>query len=518
MNPRKLFIPLLYALLFSVAAMAQDSSFIKTVLSEPTDLPTTGWNKTCLMHDGRTFVLHLAAWEKMYVKVYDTAHKEIVSVRQMFKVISEHQLFDTDFWGPYDIGGWPTLFAQQLMNGEEGLVRVQFDPNTGAIHDETIMYSSKFETYCLSKSEQSDDYAVYHLRSPKNPAFNRVLKVSYWNGKHVRTKVASFTFPTSDYITANHLGFYYDADYGTSIAMSYVVLVDKSNYEQYIWTGHLQGGDSVGQTNIVKMPKFFNPKFGLFQYNLFAGAINLNVTGNVIGKIHEGLWDKPVDYYTSFLITFDMSGREVKSFHQLFNRKASDYLQNNSDTGHHFAGIPFDMYTNKYGITSMICHNRIGQTESIDGERHSYPGLSLTRFDDQGEELSGMVLPKANFPPYTSNVNEVMSRQMSHVSYIPGAKDQYVFFNDNAVNFSSTCRDSLQVIKAFDNNEAMCYHISSKDKVDKAYIFGKPAGDESRSLITGSLDRQPDGKQISSLVLIKKGKEKHLCVAWCKLQ
>ena len=518
-NPMKNPFPLavLFCLIIAGAkSYAQEQSFLNTTLSTPTDLPTIGWNKTLVMRDGRTFVIHVAASEKMYVKVYDTAHRETVSVRQLFKVISEGQFYDTDIWGPYDIDGWPTLLATQLINGENGLVRVRFNPNTGAIQDEIIVRSEKFGGFNISKSPNSDDYAILHPRRRAADDTSQVLEVTYWNGRHEKVREARFVYPVTR-LNVHVLNFYYDKQVGTALALAYAKETNNGNGEQYVWTGFIQQADSISQASMVKMPASFNPVYGLFQYNAFAGTVNLSVTGHVKGKVIGKVWDSPVDYYTSFLIVFSQPGLEPVSAHQLFNTKANDFLQAATDTGHNFIGMPYDMYTNKFGITSILCGNRRGIYASIDGQRRSYQGLSFTRLDDKGEEMTGLVLPKANFPWYDNDKNMVMSQQMSEVFCTPERRDHYIFFNDNPANFPHTLADSTAIIKSFEDNEAMCYHISAQDKVDKTLLFGPPTAGESKSLIVGSLSRQQDGKLISSLVYVKKGKEKHVCIAWCTL-
>lgn len=535
-NPKRLG-AFLCLLLLPVLVRAQDTIIASAVLSKPTDLPLKGWNRVLLLHDGRTMVLHLAPWEKMVVKVFDTAHSEVASTKQLFKMISESQLDNAAFKGFYEINGIPTLFIMQQIENKNALFRITFNPDNGALVSEVVQCESPNkqhqEDYYVSKSPVGDDYAVLHLQhlvvSHKSHVYCTI-----WNKQHQKIKTAVFPMPGKEVQETHYMGMLHHTAYGTYAAVAYMMETGIDKWNSYVLTVSLQPEDTTFRSYTVDFGQKQMPWYGFLQYNAFAESVNLGVSSYVRFNLKNGLYGIGT---TNHLIVLDKYLSEVKALKELSaNLKNEDTIPGHA----RFDRLPVRMYTNKYGSTALFTEslhygNNYDITKGGRVNMTTFGEVCYRKLDDLGEEVSGNIFPKMqqvlnNMAPaelamrgttkylFRDYQDQDYSNQFTSFECLQVRNFNYLFINDNPTNRSKKPGEFVDPTRDFSWAEAICYRISPKEEVQWQYLFGTPAPDESHALLIESIDYQPEQKKFSGLVGVRKGKEQHLRVAWCTLQ
>jgi hypothetical protein len=540
MNPKCLLAALLCLFYSSAADAANDSSFARAVISEATNLPLNGWNKTLLLRNGNTIVLHLAPLEKMIVKVFDTAHREISSVSQYFKIIGEASLRVSSFKGFYDIDGIPTLFMTQSIERSNCLLRIRFDPETGKLVDEKIVFESpgaatkEFQFY-VSKDKKTDDYAVFCFNDYYAVKNNELsLPVLFFNNKHQLTQKCFFKVPANYIFNIKFAGFDFDKKNGAFAFIAYYTS-HTNGYSSGSWIGRLYDGDTLFTTQQLLFKTGHRPYYAFFRYNEFSKNLNLVVAcSNVL------LYDKKAGIHYEHIfnsyagvLADDMS---VLSFKQLDYKTANRYKRGQGDSSKSYDGIPMRMYTNKFGMTTLLSEHYILHPtyKSRPLNNTSMGNICLTRLNDEGEETTGLIIPKkqrilnALFPDelalrgttkylFRDENDQAYDNQFPSFECLSYRNTNYVLVNDYPANMDKALTGERETVMNYRNAEAICYRINADDQLEWQYLFGTAAADESRSLMIESIDMRTDERKFCSLVSVRKGKKVQLHLAWCAL-
>lgn len=282
-------------------------------------------------------------------------------------------------------------------------------------------------------------------------------------------------------------------------------------YEQYIYTAAVSQDDTGAKAQMIKFEGDFLPESGTFKYNPLTGTVNFMLSGGLHGQkvtIANNIIQR--EYYT-YLGVFDKD-MQLLSLKQVKYDAASEYIRSMTDTAHYFTGIPRGMYTNKYGISFLVTEKTTWENiDRLKKPSTSISDICLTRIDENGEELTAIVIPNLHL------MNKY-DDQYTSFSYIPAQLDNYLFLNDHCSDFGKSFKERSEKSYTPEKSEAMCYYIDSKDEVHQQYLFGPLVSDESHVLIMESIHYNAAIKTMSALVNVKKGKDAHVCVAWYNLQ
>jgi len=540
MNPKCLLAALLCLFYSSAADAANDSSFARAVISEATNLPLNGWNKTLLLRNGNTVLLHLAHREKMIVKVFDSTHREVSSVSQYFKIVGKMDLETSAFKGFYDIGGIPTLFIMQDIDHHNSLIRVCFSPETGKLIEEKIVFESpgmagKGHTFYVSKPEKSDHYAVFCF---KNIAFNKEtleLPVLYFNGQHQQIAKKFLTVPAEGIAGIDFLGFEFDAKHRTYIGILYSIHNINRKFTYGLLVGSGAKEEFIFATQKLTFGAGDQPVYAFFRHNDFSNTLNVTVaTGFTAHSEVKSNW-----YYENIFNTYtgvlgdDLS---ILSFKQLQYKMGNYFLRGKGDSQKVYNGLPMRMYTNKFGVTTLISeqHMMYPTYKERPLANTSMGNICVTRLNDEGEETDGIIIPKKQhilnglyydelaFRGTTKHLfrdvqEQAYDNQFPSFECLSFRNTNYVLVNDYPANMDKALTGERETVMNYRNAEAICYRINADDQLEWQYLFGTPAADESRSLMIESIDQQTDERKFCSLVSVRKGKKVQLHLAWCAL-
>lgn len=520
-----------------VFAATDSSSFATAIMSEATDIPIHGWNRVLMLRNGKTVVLHLAPREKMIVKIFDEAHKEVASIAQYFKIIGEADLKESQFKGFYDIGGVPTLFMEQVIDGHNALLRIRFNPETGKLTDEKIVReANKYEVFYVSKMPNGDEYAVFcHKTENLADKLKDGLTVLHFDGKHEKIRESTFIVPLARFDALFFKAFEFNKT-GTYVALDCRVQEKDGLYQEILLLGKLFDGEMKFNVQQIKLQVGFSPNHVFFCFNEFSSIINVAFCAYAQTQVRTKKgFSEFKDQFVSYtgVLEPDMT---IRSFAPLVYSEANRFLALNKDSASKFRGVPLRMYTNKFGVTTILSENDkwVRSFEGAYTERTLMGDICLTKIDDEGKETSGIVVPKQQslmnllypeelvwrkttkylFRDYQEQADD---NQFASVECLSNRNDNYLFFNDYVSNEGKTLKDKRDNVLYYEKAEAICYKVNGNDEIERQYLFGKPGTDESRALLLESMDQQADDKKLSALVCVRKGKEKRLHLAWCTL-
>jgi len=150
-------------LLFSVAA---DARVVTGDVSKPMQFDKVGWNKVLMLHSGNTVLVHVEA-AKMDLKIFDTAHKEVVHREYSAKDFDHKWMRSFSFKGLLELNGEIVLFSGNVFGNKKSLLRIVFDAGSGAVKDEQVMladgYGGEENSYYLLP-EHSGGFSVLSFR------------------------------------------------------------------------------------------------------------------------------------------------------------------------------------------------------------------------------------------------------------------------------------------------------------------------------------------------------------------
>lgn len=527
---------LLLALFYvPVHAATDSSSFATTVMSEATNIPLHGWNRVLMLRNGKTVVLHLAPREKMIVKIFDEAHKEVASIAQYFKIIGEADLAESQFKGFYDIDGVPTLFIAQDIDNHYSLLRVRFTPESGKLLDEKIIFESpgrgvnNFQ-FRVSKSPETDEYAFICYKGSE-----RDFPVFYFNKEHRQVRKSFFRLPRNAYLTDMEL--FEFSKSATFIGVSCVAVAQQPNKigDNLMIVGKMTEDDTTFNTQEFKLSLGNYPAFLLLTRNVYNNTIDVAL--GTYANPH--FRDKGFIYYKdAYMLYFAVLNEDmsVRTFNEFKYASANKYLSQYRGNNASYSGFPLFMFTNKFGVTMLLSESHLVKQEKW-GKTQIYTRLDdacLTKFNEEGEEISGVVIGKSqcawDWVGHTAvmlrKTNKALfnnfryqddDRQYISMECLSTRNVNYLFFNDYVSNEGKTLRDRPDTVFSFEKSEAICYKVNGNDEIERQYLFGKPGADESRALLLESMDQHADEKKFSALICVRRGKEKRMHLAWCTL-
>jgi len=222
---------------------------------------------------------------------------------------------------------------------------------------------------------------------------------------------------------------------------------------------------------------------------------------------------------------------------------ANVYYQAQTDSTKLFDGIPLKMFTNEYGLTTVVYESfairGVTETSVLYGHENFMGNICITQIDDTGKELWGTVLPKAQYYksyhdycyPYMLSKKEqdnmifayeaseqVYNRQFVSLNAYTRNRDYYIIYNDKDKNFNNSMSAPGDTVYDFGRTNACYYKLGRGKVVTKHYVFGTPAENEYTCSFIEGADFDAKRGVYAALVQYKKNDEVSLRMAWSHLE
>ena len=559
-------------------------------LSKPVDIRQAGVNKVLCMSNGNTLLFHFEPSKGIIIKVFDSARKEIASRRESCRYLDMYRIQDAEFKGLYEINHEAVLFFdQENILSRHILVRLQFSATDGSRTEEKLVAESKSKdkqmNFYVMKNKDEDKYAIL-FSTVKNYPKRCDIYMVYFNSRHEPVKEVQLDVNRRKYDYVNVAGCaYLDSGVMITLAMSKLVengtishghTYDAANnffdvprtdrttanpsgigdayaqnfdemdptasiYDHYLGIYYVPEGGGNMKTKIADVSPDVYPYHSFYTYNQFSGAINLLLLGYKDAFIRHGLELLPSEVIQNVLLKLDEATLQV-NFKSITNSFANEELLRKKDTGSYFAGLPLAVFTNENGLSTMV-------SESFDRdvtiESHERPNLfesflgniCVTQFDDDGNELWGVVLPRRQYYKsyrhyyYINQLSakwheqvmfgdlpeQVYNRQFISLNTYSKGKNYYIIYNDDDKNFHNSIEKPGDTVYNFERTNACYYKINSKKEVTKNYLFGTPQrGEYKCSFIEGACFDDKRGVY-AALIQYKRGDNISLRMAWSHL-
>jgi hypothetical protein len=405
----------LLLLMIIVVCNAQTNTYS---MSNPLDIPQTGWNKVLCMKNGNTLLLHFETGKKIQVKVFDSTHKETGSRIDACKVLDILKIADARFKGLFEVNGEAVLFIDQDHGSKHGLVRVRFGAVHGNIIGEDLAWESHSENkqtiFFVMKNKEDDNYEVVYCTDVRHPAKHNETLVRYYNNKHGIIKdVPLEVDDRTKYDYCNVVGAEAQPN-GILVTMSLETIVINGTlnrgksytpsgaiYDHNLHFFYIPKGNNNPVTRLVNVGNAVFPNYCIYTYNQFAQASNLLLYS----------YKPVVDRFGLNLVTGGLSRNiffkidtqeKTVGLNLIKNAEATKYLgAQTGDTTKIFVGVPAKLFTNENGLSTLVSQSfdQYGGLETRVRYNHEmyYGKICITQFDDNGNEIWGKVLPLAQY-------------------------------------------------------------------------------------------------------------------------
>ncbi len=589
----------IFLLLLAVSvSQAQNNNY---ELSKPLDLKLAGVNKVLQMSNGNTLLFHFEPSKAITVKVFDHSRKEIASRQEWCHYLDIYLIQDARFKGLFEIGGEAVLFFdQQNMIGRHRLVRLRFSGTDGQLKDETVLAESKSNEkrirFYVMNNKLKGKYAVLYAMV-ENFRRKADLNVEYFSSSHevertVQLDVDRSRFDYLDITGADYL----DCGVVVSLALSKVlqngtishgntygpagsfpgpIVPDASqttsdnlyltppargsryadqqseNYDEFDPTPsrfrHIlsvyfipEDGSPIKKKDVDATPDIY-PYHSFLTHNDFSNAINLLLFSYKDAYVMYGLDRLPAAVMDNIFLRLD--DKDLKTtINPIRNQMANKYLQEKTDSSKIFLGAAVASSTNQYGLSTLVSESftRYANTESRLRPRlfETWLGdIAITRFDDDGKELYGAVIPRAQYYKsykhyyYSGQLSakwhdqmllddlpeQVYNRQFISLNVFTQAKNSFLILNDADRNFNLNAGKTCDSVYLFENTNAVYYTINSKKELTRNYVFGKPLRGEYKCSFIEGADFDDKTAEYAALIQYKKGGSISLRMAWAHL-
>jgi hypothetical protein len=551
MYPKTLFVLLLFCL-SSAICPAQDKKYD---LSTPTDLPQTGVNKLLCMKNGNTMLFHFDQDKPITVKVYESLHKEIASEKISCRILDIYILKDVIFKGLWEVNGEAVLFMQQEHLSRTGLVRLRFNSNAKLV-DETLVRNSRSFTrrtyFYVTKNKDEDNYSILYCEDVAQMKECKMDIVQYSKNHDIisdipleidRKKYDDLQVTGAEATSAGTCVTITLSNLQTNQTMSYQGEFDRppAIYDRFLAVYYIAPGSTKPILKMAHLGTNVFPLHDYCTYNPVAQTFNLFLCSynDVLYRFGGEL--RPSIYTSDLLFTMNKD-EPVMNFKWIDNNMASSYMKEHAAIGAPFQGVPVYLSTNRNGLSTSVFES-FYRYDNLESYLHPHlyetylENIAITQFDDDGNEIWGVVLPKTQYYKsyfhyyyvdhlskswqqdrlFGDNPPEVYARQFVSLNTYIHANNLYVVYNDVNKNFNNTITHPGDTMYACTNTNTCYYKINKQKEVTKNYLFGEPATDEYKASFIEGADFDEQRGVYAALVQYKKGDDISLCMAWSRL-
>lgn len=529
----KLLQTILGLLLFCSIAYSNDK-----VISEPIDIPLTGWNKVLQLSNGNTILFHFEARKAIVTKMFNTEHKEISSHRYLGKHIAMPALERSEIHGIYQIGQEAVVFISQDINNRNTLVRLCFNIETGKINSEEIVIKSesfkKSLTFSLKKNNITGGYIVFCMIDLE-ANFKETLHLKSFDANHNLTKDNTIEFENDKYDYINHISTCIDDD--GSIIVSFIaqkIINYPDVMENSIVLSFLPSDTSKPSYIITNLSSEYRPYYAQYTYNKHGRKINYFLLNALNGYIKNGLQKIPTVVYSSTFLRYNIEDFSDMKYQTFNHELAKTHMKSSDDSNATIRPVPINITTNKFGISTILSEDNIPNV-LMEGKvsPYTYVGnIYVTQVNDQGKELWSTTIPKRQFLynklstyslhsrgtlkhlfRYNDPEQEWNNQFASFHSVSTDNHNRYIIYNDIADSLGS----KTDSVFSFSKTNAICYRIGRRRELHKEYLFDNDKKDESYACLLESSDYNAESDTYATLLMHRKDEEYTLRLGWRKM-
>ncbi len=530
---------ILFALLLSTACHGQEK---RSDFSQPVELNQTGVTKVLCLKNGSTMLFHLEPHKPLVVKVFDSLRRETASKEHLCRILDLYKLKVAVFKGLYDINDEGVLFMEQEHLSKVGLVRLRFNSKDGSLIEEALIVESK------SQNKQTESLVIKNRTDSGYALFlfydNHVLEecnavVGYYNSRHEKIREVTLEVDRKNYDYVRVAGADIQAN-GISISLTLSKLKADGTGEiqdQYLAVYFIPNGSNIAKMQMVNVTADVYPFYTNYAYNPFAQSLNILLLSYKQYVYSFGLAYQPGANMANLFFKLDEATMAL-AYKQIKNELANKYVTENTNSANFYVGLPAKLFTNENGLSTLVSEYCFQQRNLDDDPaygRNSYIGnIGITQFDDDGNEIWGIVLPKAQFQTsmtryynplnvskrwqqqmlFNEDPESVYNRQFVSMNTYYKDKDFYFIYNDVNKNFNNSISHVGDTVYSFDQTNTCYYKINRKKEVTKNYLFGEPAADEFKTSFIEGADFDEQRGVYAALVRCKKGDDVALRMAW----
>ncbi len=523
-------------------------------LSLALGLGEVGINKVLCLQDGRTMLFHFENNKPMRVMVFDTSHKRVASRVIDNKVLDVFQLSIGLFKGLYEIAGEGVLFLEQKRSGRSSLIRIRFDPGSGAMIDEKVIARSKGvlkpSRFFVMKHNKESGYAI--LASQEVRQFRKCKnQIYYYNENHEVYKEVPLIFDRKkyDYMTvigaeSSPVGIF------VSLGLSDMVvngtgstIATRPIYKHDMHVFFVPEGSDKPIHREVGLPTELMPYYTTYTYNEFADNLNVMLLSFNDALVRDGVITRPVAIINNMFFRFDRSSMEGR-YSWMLNKVANKQLVKVSgDTSKVFEGFPVKFFTNRNGLSTLVSESYIRNLNTESSYRYRVyetflSNICITQFDDFGNEIWAAVLPKTalfrSYNNYYSPISlakgwqersmfndrppQVFDRQFMSMNVYESGDNFYMIYNDGFNNAENSLANPGDTVFNTSLTNAYYYKVNRKKEVTKHILYGLPLKNEYRSSAIEGADFDEKRGVYASVVRYKRGSYVSMRMAWAKLE
>jgi len=543
----------IFFLLLSHKAHCQEKKY---ELSQPTNLKLTGVNKVLCMKNGNTMLFHFEPGKPFTVKVFDSLHKETASQKISCHILDLYILKDVIFKGLYDINGEAVLFMQQEHLGRTGLVRLRFG-NQGELIEEQLVRNSRSVNkptyFYVMNNKEEGNYSILFCEDVAPMKECRMDIVKYGKGHEIisdilleldRKKYDDLQVTGAEALASGTCVTITLSNLQTNQTASHIGEFDRppSIYDRYLAVFYIEPNSTTPRLKMAHIGTNVFPLHAYCTYNTVAQTFNILLCSysDVLYRFGNEL--RPSVYTSDLLLTMSKDEPGM-NFKWITNTDANNYLKDHSPASKPFEGLPVYLSTNRNGLSTSVFES-FYRYDNLESYLHQHlfetylEHIAITQFDDDGNEIWGVVLPKTQYYKsyehyyYANHLSkswqqdrifgdsppEVYARQFVSLNTYNHNSNLYVIYNDVNKNFNNTIDHPGDTVYTFDGTNTFCYKINKQKEITKSYLFGEPGTDEYRASFIEGADFDEQRGVYAALVQYKKGQDISLRMAWSKLE
>lgn len=519
----------LVALLLSInSAYASGTEF-----SEPIEIVSgEGWNKVLQTSNGNTLLFHFQLRKALLVKVFDKSRKEIASEKFLGKVIEIGDMDLSELHGIYEIGNEAVVFISQPVYNNNTLIALRFNTQTGKIiKEQTLLTSPNFKarnTYSVIRNISAGGYAVFCMKDLE-ANFEEKLRMVVFDDSHNKLKEVPVEINTKDYDFVEHVSTDAGSDGTYTVTLTCKKIIHyPDDIDRFFAVCHLPKESNVFSIVLTKLPANVAPYFSMYTHNDFSNKLNLFVVNAQTQYYRHGLNTRSQIVYTPMLLMYQKQNIAGMSYKAINHLMANKYLKDNTDSTRSIDPIPTRVYTNRYGLTTLISEeNELNVIVKNAVTSHTMIGsIAVTLIDEAGNEVWSVVLPKKQFVRTPITIYDLYQRGtlaklfrrydassdwiyqfLSYNSVMNTSGTCYIIHNDLHANKNKTIAEvadsmySISNVNRFEKTNAICYRITKKREVTKFDLFGTSSKDVSYAAMIEGSDYNEQTQTYSSVVL-----------------
>lgn len=469
--------------------------------------PEEGFAKILQMKNGQTFFLHVTTKNGINIRIYNTAHAEIITTT----VTPAYETLKTgNVEAAFEINNDVVVFISERDDRSPILYRLIIDGNTGKLKEEKTIVrmkkeglfinTSSYNSFDIYKDPYSDNYAVslyYLLESDidkrieiihygsDNNEINRAFCVSkdetfkFFLINDIVVfgpeKLCVFLFAAKDKYTSSKGGYYVMAtiEKGNPV-ITYTNLNVSKEMQTYLKTKKFKRANlAVTEENNIYL--------GIKKYN--------PVTKQILWLTAAQISDEE-RVYIPYLFSIDPLTNKCKSLGYFeFDRKLNEAYKERFEKEKDYSGMPQNLFINDDGGFSVVYEEIMVQSQSTSRGEHARTDTKLGKlvintYNKDAAFVSAYLIPKAHwiifqglYPFYHArreNSSQKLYRgnQYKSFAYLNGSNKNYIFFNDSERN-NDVKKDKFVEIQGIGDSDAFMYQLSGTDVFPKReYAFG----------------------------------------------